>query len=191
MIRASLILLLAVFLFSCNQKSQNGLIDEDKLGLIDADVKSDETNLKEKAKYDDRMPGKANAIDRSFENAPPLIPHSTAGFFPIKIKNNICLSCHMPDKAKETGAKELPETHFMDWRPKPEETDGVYSIAPNDSVNVERFDKLNNSYFNCSQCHVPQTEVTVNIENLFTPKFREEFGLEKSNLNKNVNEGIK
>ncbi len=79
----------------------------------------------------------------------------------------------------------------MNWRPKPKEKNGLYKIAENDEVGLERSDKLNNSYFNCSQCHVPQTDIKVDIENLFTPEFREEFGLEKSNLNKTVNEGLK
>ncbi|RLD84656.1 MAG: hypothetical protein DRJ10_00540 [Bacteroidetes bacterium] len=191
MVRAGLILLLGIFLFSCSDEAKNNYIDEDKLGFIDADLNSDETNLKEKAKYDDRQPGKTEEINRSFENAPPLIPHSTKGFFPIKIDNNICLSCHMPDKVEETGAREISKTHFMNWRPKPEEIDGIFRITENDSVATEQYDKLNNSYFNCSQCHVPQTNVTVNIENLFTAKFREKFGLEQSNLNEKVNEGIK
>lgn len=191
MIRIGLILMVVVFLFSCSHESSNNFIDEDELGFIDADLSSDDTYLKEKAKYADSQPGKTAEINRSFENAPPLIPHSTKGFFPIKIHNNICLSCHLPENAKETGARELSKTHFMNWRPKPEETDGLFSIAANDSVATKRFEKLNNSYFNCSQCHVPQTNVTVNIENLFTAKFREEFGIEQSSLNKNVNEGIK
>ena len=191
MVRTVLILLAVIFMFSCNQDSKNDFIDEDELGFIDADLSSDETYLKEKAKYADSQPGKTSEINRSFENAPPLIPHSTKGFFPIKITNNICLSCHMPDKVEETGAREISKTHFMNWRPKPKEVNGLFLVAHNDSVATKRYDKLNNSYFNCSQCHVPQTNVSVNIENLFTAKFRAEFGLEESNLNKNVNEGIK
>ena len=34
----------------------------------------------------------------------------------IKIDNNICMSCHMPDKAIETGAIPISHTHFFNLR---------------------------------------------------------------------------
>lgn len=184
-----LIIVLLFLVYSCGSNEDN-LIDENKLGIIDASVKSDETNLKEKAKYPNTVPGQGEALERAFENAPPMIPHTTKGFFPITIKNNICLACHMPDKAKETGAKEISKTHFMNWRPKAEEINGKYTIVKNEELTNEKLDKLNNSYYNCSQCHVPQAEIKIDIKNLFTPEFREEHGLENSNLNEKVSEGI-
>ncbi len=181
---------LAVILFGCGQKKANELIEEDQLGIIDADVKSEDTNLKSMARYVDSKPGESEKIERSFENAPPLIPHTTIGFFPIKKDNNICLSCHLPEKVKETGAVELPATHFTDLRPVMIEVDGVLEFEDESSMHIQKLDEPNHAYFNCSQCHVPQTQVTINIENLFTPEFREEHGLEKSNLNDNLEEGI-
>ena len=175
--------------FSCqNNKNTNNYIDENKLGIIDASVKSEDTNLSEKPKYNEAKPGDGENIDRSFENAPPLIPHTTNGFLPIKIDNNICVTCHLPDKAEESGAVPISKTHFANWRPQPELVDGVYTVS--DELINEKVDQLNNQYFNCSQCHVPQAEVSVDIENLFTPEFRQEFGLEQSNLNDKVKEGI-
>lgn len=186
----SILFLIFAFISCTSNKSNNDLIDEDKLGIIDADVKSEETNFKEKAKYNVVIPGSGAKVERAFENAPPLIPHTTQGFFPIKIDQNICLSCHMPEEAKTTGAISLPETHFMDLRPQPVEENGEYTIKGNETLIVKHKEKLNNSYFNCSQCHVPLTNVQVDIENLFTPEFREKFGLEKSNLDKTIDEGI-
>ncbi|NJO68548.1 MAG: nitrate reductase cytochrome c-type subunit; periplasmic nitrate reductase electron transfer subunit [Bacteroidetes bacterium] len=162
---------------SCGDSKDN-IIDENKLGFIDANVKSEETNLKEKAKYADMKPGESEMFERSFENAPPLIPHTTKGFFPVTIKNNACLDCHMPDKIAESGAREISPTHFANWRPKPQEIDGKYVIVNNEGLTNEKTGKLNNLYFNCSQCHVPQANVSVDIENLFTPEFREKHGLE-------------
>jgi len=121
-------LFLIAVVASCapSKKADNALIDENKLGFIDADVSSQETNLKRKAEYEITLPGESQVVERAFENAPPLIPHTTVNFFPITIDNNICFSCHLPEKAKETGAIELPETHFTDLRPKLGKKAGIY-----------------------------------------------------------------
>lgn len=176
-------------LVSCNQTG-DGSIDEDTLGIIDADVQSEETNLKGKAKYSDTPPGISATYDRAFENAPPLIPHSIKGFLPIKIENNICLSCHMPDKIETSGAVAIPKMHFTNLRPTLNEVDGKYYFAHVDTLVRVEMDRLNNAFFNCSQCHVPQAKVSVDIKNLFTPEFREEFGLEKSTLEKQFEDGL-
>lgn len=189
MIRISLVACIILLLCSCGKGKQE-LIDEDRLGIIDADVKSEETNLKEKALYGEAIPGSAETIDRAFENAPPMIPHTTDGFFPIKIENNICLQCHMPEVAESVGAIELPETHFTSLRPRMVEVNGVLQFENESEIHIEKLDSLNSSYYNCSQCHAPQADVTIDIENLFTPEFREEFGLEKSSLQSRLKEGI-
>ncbi len=181
---------MAALLIAGCRNNNDELVDENKLGIIDASVKSEETSFKEKAEYKNDQPGKAGKISRSFENAPPLIPHTTTGFFPIKKENNICLSCHMPDKVEKSGAVAIPATHFTNLRPKMIEDNGVLKFEEEEKVHIQDLDTLNLAYFNCSQCHVPQTEVTVDIENLFTPEFREEHGLEKSSLNDKLKEGI-
>lgn len=182
-------LFISILYLSCSNSSKE-LIDEDKLGLIDADVKSTETNFKTKAEYSTTMPGASVRIERAFENAPPMIPHTTDGFFPITPKNNICLSCHMPDKVAVSGAVALPKTHFTFLRHKMEMKDGKYTMPVTDP-NTKPTEQFNRAYFNCSQCHTPQATVTVNIENLFTPEFRSATGLKQSNLTDKLNEGIK
>ena len=185
------ILTFVIILFTgCHGNKNNEYIEENKLGIIDASVKSEETNLKEKAEYDNIQPGKAEKIDRAFENAPPLIPHTTTGFLPIKMENNICFSCHMPDKVEKSGAVAIPATHFTSLRPKMVEVDGILQFEQEQDVQIQALDSVNHAYFNCTQCHVPQTNVTVNIENLFTPEFREEFGLTKSSLKDKLKEGV-
>jgi len=179
-----------LLILGCHGNKKEEHIEENKLGIIDASVKSEETNLKAKAEYDNIQPGKAEKIDRSFENAPPLIPHTTTGFLPIRKENNICFSCHMPDKVEESGAIAIPASHFTNLRPKMVEVDGVLEFEKEELVYIQELDTVNHAYFNCSQCHVPQTNVTIDIENLFTPEFREEFGLEKSNLKEKIKEGI-
>jgi len=186
------ILIIALMVAACTgSTNQDKQIDEDQLGFIIADVSSEETNLRKKATIPDDAPGFSEKVNRAFENAPPLIPHTTAGFLPIKIKSNICLSCHMPEKAEEINGVALPDTHFTNLRPDLNKNGELYTADDSESVHTEKMTEFNNAYFNCSQCHVPQTKITAEIENLFTPEFREEFGLTKSDLDKRIEEGIK
>ena len=173
----------------CSKKAKTG-IEDDQLGFINADVMDEHTNLKSRAKLVENMPGRSDELNRSFENAPPLIPHTTVGFFPIKINKNICLSCHLPENAKKVKAKSVPKTHFSNVRKYLEKIDGKYH-NPKEDLQVKSLSTLNNAYFNCYQCHAPQTTVKVNIENLFTPEFRKKFGLKQSNLRDVINEGVK
>ncbi len=188
--RIELLILVLIILASCTNTEKKELIEDSKLGFIDASVKSEDTNLKRKPRFMDETPGSGLKIERSFENAPPMIPHTTKGFFPIKINNNICLSCHLPEMAKETGAVELPRTHFTDLRPKIKQEGETFYFEDEGKLVKKELDKLNNSYFNCSQCHTPQADISIDIENLFTPEFRAEHGLEKSSLIESINEGI-
>lgn len=187
----SFLFLVALAISSCHSnKNDTSYIDEDKLGIIYADVNSADTELPHMAGFAKATPGVAGTLDRSFENAPPLIPHNTDGFFPIKIDNNICFTCHLPDKAKESGATSMPKTHFTNLRPHMTEKDGKLVFEETKELTQEDLKEPNNAYFNCSQCHVPQAEVSVDIENLFTPEFRNEFNLHESNLKDRLNEGI-
>ena len=181
-----------VIFSACSQKEKkNESVDEDQLGFITADVRSEETNLTKKALISESAPGFSEKVERAFENAPPLIPHTTTGFFPIKINSNICLSCHMPEKAKEIDGVPLPETHFINLRPEIIKEGELLKVPEDVGINRQKLDDMNQAYFNCSQCHVPQTEVTAQIENLFSPEFRAEFGLSKSDLDTRLEEGIK
>jgi len=85
----------------------------------------------------------------------------------------------------------IPETHFVNLRPDFVEENDIIEVPEDKGVNHQKLEDMNNAYFNCSQCHVPQTVVSVHIENLFTPEFRDEFGLNKSNLDTKLEEGIK
>lgn len=184
-----LLMIILLFAAACSERTNDEGIEDDKLGFIDADVTSEDTEFKIRAEYMEERPGESVKMNRSFENAPPMIPHTTSGFFPIEIDRNICLSCHMPDKAKEVNAIPLPETHMANIRPQLVLVDGVYQ-NPKEEVAVHKLDNLNNAYFNCSQCHAPQTKVKVDITNLFTPEFRAEFGISNSDLIKKIDEGI-
>ncbi len=167
-------------------------VDEETLGLIKSDVQSDNENLLgAMPQYSTKAPGTAEKIERSFENAPPMIPHMTDGFFPITKDNNICLTCHMPDKVASTGAVAIPPTHFTDYRPKVVKVGDKYSVdAEEGEVVSTKLSNLSAARFNCSQCHVPQANVTVDIKNTFDRVFRNEASKTGSNLNDNIKEGV-
>ena len=169
------------------------------LSLRKTDI-NDESKAKPiDAKYNAAAPGSAKPFERSYENAPPLIPHSVDGLLPITIKNNACLGCHMPDVAKSMGATPIPESHFTDFRPKTEVKDGKIikdgkAVKNTSDVKVAKFKKLkklNPARYNCSQCHVPQANVKPLVKNNFKPEFTDDKLKHKSDLLKVINEGVK
>jgi cytochrome c-type protein NapB len=84
---------------------------------------------------------------RNYPEQPPLIPHSTENY-EVTIHANKCLSCHARTRVRESQAPMISITHFSD-------RDGQFlaSISPR-------------RYF-CNQCHVPQHNVRVPVENDF------------------------
>ena len=182
-----------IFLFiSCNE--QDNYSDEVISNSFDtAGLASDVNLLAEMPSYNDFQAGSSTKIERAFENAPPMIPHATITFVPITMNNNLCLSCHNPENAKEIGATALPKTHFTNYRPDLIQKDGLYQIdaETNEIVSLELGAELNMARYNCTQCHVSQANITVDIENYFTPDFRKTSSKKSSNLSKNIGEGVK
>ena len=135
----------------------------------------------------------SEGIERSFENAPPLIPHTIDGMFKITPDENQCMMCHMPEKAGEKNAKPLPLTHFTDYRPKIVEEGDIYvvEISENEMVAVSTGDELNMAMYNCNLCHVPQAEVDPMVKNLFEADFRSASSKMGSDLSENIDEGVK
>jgi len=75
-------------------------------------------------------PKRGKSIERTFVHQPPMIPHKAG--YPITLKKNGCMSCHSPAKAKRMKATQIDPSHLL--------ADA----------------KLNNQYYNCTQCHTPQ-----------------------------------
>jgi len=120
-------------------------------------------------------PGAAETMPRSFENAPPQIPHSIEGLVPITLTNNACLSCHAPDVAPSVGATPIPPTHLKI---------DLFSKSDNDKLVVDP------SRYNCTLCHVPQENVQPPVTNVFQPDFRNPEAKDRSTLYDQWNEGI-
>jgi nitrate reductase (cytochrome), electron transfer subunit len=94
------------------------------------------------ATFTDVAPGSSDNMARAFSTAPPQIPHSTEGLLPIKKDNNACVACHLPAVAAAVKATSVPESHM----------EGA---------------ELSNARFSCSQCHVPQANVPIIVDNTF------------------------
>ncbi len=148
--------------------------------------------------YSKTAAGSSLKIARSFENAPPMIPHDIEGMLPITINNNSCVGCHDPVVAPSVGATSIPKSHFTDFRPST-------SLASNGKITkngmevdntsdyltgAKALSSLSGTRFNCSQCHAPQSKGEL-VKNTFEADFRATDLNSKSNLIDNINEGVK
>jgi len=125
-------------------------------------------------RYPSNVPGTSRRIERSFENAPPLIPHDIADMLPIKRGENLCVSCHMPDVAAGMGATPVPRSHLTDLR-----------------TGKNLGGKLYPGRYYCTQCHVPQAKLQPLVQNGFQREFRKKESSYNSNLMENLNEGVR
>jgi len=88
------------------------------------------------------IPGKVKSFEKSFPDAPPMIPHSVSGMVPIKVGKNMCLNCHMPQTAKALGVTPMPKDHLNG-------------------------NKVAGSRYFCTLCHTPQAKVDPVIHHKF------------------------
>ncbi|NEW59676.1 nitrate reductase, partial [Sulfurovum sp. bin170] len=72
-----------------------------ELSLRKGDAFSESDMVAAKTQYSDKAPGTSTRIERAFQDAPPMIPHSVEGLLPITTANNACIGCHMPEVAVE------------------------------------------------------------------------------------------
>ncbi|MCK5847495.1 MAG: nitrate reductase cytochrome c-type subunit [Bacteroidales bacterium] len=166
--------------------------NETKLGLIDSDVQKNNDDLAGMPTYSDSVPGTSLRVERAFENAPPMIPHSVEGLVPITMTINTCTSCHLPEVAIAMESTAMPESHFTNYRPEVKLGDGTYDIATNKDVTQQSLQgKLNMARYNCTQCHVTQANVDLAIENTFKAVYRKSDLNNKSNLSDNITEGVR
>lgn len=91
-------------------------------------------------------PNESKALKRIWKTSPPRIPHTIADMDPITVEENTCLECHNGEDAKKAS-----ESHFRDMRNAPAK------------VRTE----VAGSRYNCSLCHVPQTNAKPLVANRF------------------------
>ncbi len=144
-------------------------------------------------KYSDTYAGSGHKIKRAFQDAPPMIPHDVTGLIPIKIGDNQCLGCHMPEVASAMGATPIPASHFTDFRPATTigkdgsvEKDGhkIKNTSSeklmNVSIKATEGGKLYGGRYNCTQCHAPQDTGVLAVPNNFEADYTHADGASKS-----------
>lgn len=180
-----------------NQTNQK--YSEEELGLRKSNLYQEDTVVAARTEYTDRQPGTGKTINRAFENAPPMIPHSVDGMLPITRENNMCTSCHMPEMAAVMpGTTAIPPSHFASFRPKTHIAADGSVIKEGKKIDntsdiktvVHAMKNLHPGRFNCSQCHAPQANVPLAVANDFQPEFRSGGANKKSNLIDVLNEGV-
>ena len=147
--------------------------NEEELGLRKVDLYSEKTVVGEPTAYSTVSAGESKMIQRSFENAPPMIPHDVEGMMDMTKDSNACTGCHLPEVAEAVKATPIPKSHFFDMR-----TQKVLT-------------EMSSARYNCSACHAPQSANEPLVKNEFKPDYRKANGMERSNLIDNLNEGVR
>ncbi len=161
-------------------------VSEESLGLRKTDLYTENSTVASKTEYNTAQATTSTKIRRAFQDAPPMIPHDTTGMLPIKAGDNRCISCHSPEVADSVGATPLPVSHFTDFRPRAKIVNGVAVDAVNNYKNetmIVKKAELQNARFNCSQCHAPQSQGNLAVENTFEPEYLSKDGASKSSWN--------
>jgi len=158
-------------------------ISEESLGLRKTTL-NNEAVAPAKTSYGKSVAGSGYKIKRAFQDAPPMIPHDTEGMLPIKIGDNQCIACHAPAVAKDMGATPYPPSHMTNFRPKSHAIGGENTSSEKlANISIKKEGKLVGARYNCSQCHAPQSDTPLAVENNFKPEYTSKDGASKSSWN--------
>lgn len=114
---------------------------------------SKDTKEAPKTVYKGKEPGKNRVLPRSFEGAPPMIPHDISDYLPIVRGNNSCTDCHLN-----------PSRHWMMQN---------ITLVPDNHLIVRKGNRVKNRRklhprkYNCTQCHAAQSHAKPLVENKF------------------------
>jgi cytochrome c-type protein NapB len=138
--------------FAATGVSAGGAIDELNMGLSKTSVF--DTPTPAPYSYSDAKPGWNDPLPRAWTGAPPQIPHRVDEFLPIVAEDNQCLDCH-----------DVPR--YID-RPKNLDR-SVKSKSPmsRDHYATAELDEVAGSRFNCTQCHVAQSNASPLVESTY------------------------
>jgi len=168
---------------STPQKTVAKTVTEESLGLRNTDLYSEDATVASKTEYRSAQATTSTKIQRAFQDAPPMIPHDTVGMLPIKTEDNRCVTCHLPEMAGAMGATPIPVSHFTDFRPRAKIVNNQVVIPTdtnkNETLIVKKSD-LQHARFNCNQCHAPQSQGNLLVENTFEPVYTSKDGASKS-----------
>lgn len=172
---------------------------EEDMSLRHTSLLSEDKVVPVETNYNTATAGTSTKIERSFENAPPMISHDIEGMLPITADNNMCLTCHSPEVAKSMGVISVPKSHLTNFREDVMidkagnlERDGKIVGNSSDIKLVSKpLDHVSNARFVCVACHAPQSDNKDVPANNFAADFRSKGLNEKSNFIDNFGEGVK
>ncbi|MBL0707682.1 MAG: nitrate reductase cytochrome c-type subunit [Sulfurimonas sp.] len=168
------------------KESVKPTISEESLGLRKTNIYTEAPETTgDVTNYSKNYTGSGKTIKRAFQDAPPMIPHDTDGMLPIKIKDNQCLNCHMPELASsmEMGATPIPVSHFTNFRPTHNYDGKMFTKSVDNmknEISIKETTHLQGARFNCTQCHAPQSQGKLAVENDFEAAYTSPDGAEKS-----------
>ena len=178
-----------------NTDSYKGIqvLDESTLGYRESSLYNEKNSGVKASSYSKAAPGTSNKIQRAFQDAPPMIPHDTEGMLIITKGNNQCLQCHRPEVAEAVGATPIPKSHFLNMRPVNKIVDGKLVNGVDNlenQVSIKKITKVYEGRYNCTQCHVPQSNAKLITENKFQPQYLSDDGAFRSHWDEQVNKSL-
>lgn len=149
------VLALSFLFIACEKKEQ---VSDSDIGLRKTTIENENSVvLLGEVNYTGAQAGESVVIERSFENAPPLVSHTMEEYLPITKDSNACLSCHIKELAADMNTKPAPASHYFDFQ-----------------ANKPSGDSVSNERFNCDQCHIAQTDAQPLVGNKFQAVFTSE-----------------
>lgn len=132
--------------------SDGGAIDELNMGLSKASVF--DTPTPNPYSYSESRPGYNDPLPRAWEDAPPQIPHAVDNYLPVVAADNQCLDCH-----------DVPR--YIDKPKNMDRTVKSKSPMSRDHYTSNDLDEVAGARFNCTQCHVPQSNAQPLVGNTY------------------------
>lgn len=133
---------------------QDGTVDQAPIADLDFGLRKTaltDDRVPPRVVFTEATPGGNARLPRAYDGAPPLIPHSLDGFVPIALSENTCLLCHQTGSTDPADPPQVPRSHLTDFRRAPD---------------VVR-ETLAGARWNCTACHVVQSDAPVLVENRF------------------------
>ena len=140
------------FIFTLAMPALGEGIDELNMGLSKTSVF--DTPTPSAAAYSDAKPGYNDPLPRAWDSIPPQIPHRVEAFLPVLADDNQCLDCH-----------DVPK--YIDQPKNMDRTVKSKSPMSQEHYATAEMEDIAGARFNCTQCHVPQSNATPLVESTY------------------------
>ena len=139
-------------IFSITGTAFGEAVDELNMGLSKTSVF--DTPTPTSFDYSNAKPGRNEWLPRAWQGIPPQIPHGIDRFLPVTAADNQCLDCH--DTPKYIGNPKNMDRTVKNKSP----------MSP-DHYTSDTLDAVAGARFNCTQCHVPQSNAAPLVDNTY------------------------